>query len=196
MKKVFCVENFSIAVESERKGRDWMIDYFKRCPFKIVVFDKGKEELKGVSFVDRINNTNELRRVYSSVTYLMFPIKFTEGQLLITNRSGFRHGMPLPDGVICISKRFIKTEFPEYMKAKQEQVKEFGYTMCKEFLKRHSQALLNWKCYDVTLLNGEETVENIESVFVSDSETLRTVLSENMNTSEPVFREIIKEISV
>lgn len=196
MKKIFSEDRFAILVEEQRKDKEFVGQFLSRCPFKIVLFNKRDEKLKNLSSTDRIDNANELRRVYGSVTYLIFPIRLVGNQLVITNSKGYKYGMALEDGVICLSKRFLKTEFHDLMKMKREEVMKFGYEMCKRFLRRHSSALLSGKCYDVVLMDGEETVQEIESVFADDTEALRTVIKENLKVSEPAFKTLIEGVTI
>ena len=110
-------------INVEKKNADDMVmkEYIESLPFKIVIYNKNNQSLKNLSAFDSIDNIRDYKRMYGKKSYFTFPIKIEgEASIRIDDDAVVEDSK---DGVMAVSKRYMRTFFPELKTALSKDVK-------------------------------------------------------------------------
>ena len=183
--------NCKIDIEKKKANDEEIKNYINSLPFKIVVYNKDNQSLKNLSAFDSIDNIRDYKRAYGKKTYLTFPIKIEgEANIRIDDDTTVEE---CKDGVIAVSKRYLRTFFPELKIALAKDVKVKGRQLCDNFIASSLTSIINGDYYNVTL-KQDDVEQKIDMIFVDDALALRKYIANNIKFSNPLFKELIQEI--
>lgn len=184
--------NCKINVEKKKADDMVMKEYIESLPFKIIIYDKFNIALRNISTFDNIDNILDYKRQYGKKTYITFPIKI-EGDTSIRIDDDVTVEES-KDGVIAVSKRYIRTFFPELKTALAKEVKLKGRQLCDSFIVSSLESIIYGEYYNVTLYQDHDE-QKMEMVFVNDVLSLRQYIANNIKFSNPSFKELLTEIN-
>lgn len=183
--------NCKINVEKKKADDMIMKEYIESLPFKIIIYDKFNIALRNISAFDNIDNILDYKRQYGKKTYITFPIKI-EGDASIRIDDDVTVEQS-KDGVIAVSKRYIRTFFPELKTALSKDVKLKGRQICDNFITSSLSSIINREYYNVTLYEGDN-VQNLNMIFADDRLVLRRYITNNLVLSSNSMRALVNEI--
>ena len=94
---------------------------------------------------------------------------------------------------MAVSKRYMRTFFPELKTALSKDVKFKGRQICDNFITSSLSSIINGEYYNVTLYEGDN-IQNLNMVFADDTLVLRRYITNNLVLSSNSMRELINEI--
>lgn len=183
--------NCKIDIEKKKANDEEIKNYINSLPFKIVVYNKDNQSLKNLSAFDSIDNIRDYKRMYGKKSYFTFPIKI-EGETSIRIDDDVLVE-DSKDGVMAVSKRYMRTFFPELKTALSKDVKFKGRQICDNFITSSLSSIINREYYNVTLYEGDN-IQNLNMVFADDTLVLRRYITNNLVLSSNSMRELINEI--
>lgn len=181
-------------INVEKKNADDMVmkEYIESLPFKIIIYDKFNIALRNISAFDNIDNILDYKRQYGKKTYITFPIKIEgDASIRIDDDVTVEESK---DGVIAVSKRYIRTFFHELKTALAKEVKLKGRQLCDNFIVSSLGSIIYGEYYNVTLYQGHDE-QKMDMVFVNDVLSLRQYIANNIKFSNPSFKELLTEIN-
>lgn len=141
--------NCKIDIEKKKANDEEIKNYINSLPFKIVVYNKDNQSLKNLSAFDSIDNIRDYKRMYGKKSYFTFPIKIEgEASIRIDDDVVVEDSK---DGVMAVSKRYMRTFFPELKTALSKDVKLKGRQICDNFITSSLSSIINREYYNVTL---------------------------------------------
>ena len=183
--------NCKINVEKKKADDMIMKEYLESLPFKIIIYDKFNIALRNISAFDNIDNILDYKRQYGKKTYITFPIKIEgDASIRIDDDVTVEESK---DGVIAVSKRYIRTFFPELKTALSKDVKLKGRQICDNFITSSLSSIINREYYNVTLYEGDN-VQNLNMIFADDTLVLRRYITNNLVLSSNSMRVLVNEI--
>ena len=183
--------NCKINVEKKKADDMIMKEYIESLPFKIIIYDKFNIALRNISAFDNIDNILDYKRQYGKKTYITFPIKIEgDASIRIDDDVTVEESK---DGVIAVSKRYIRTFFPELKTALSKDVKFKGRQICDNFITSSLSSIINREYYNVTLYEGDN-VQNLNMIFADDTLVLRRYITNNLVLSSNSMRALVNEI--
>lgn len=183
--------NCKINVEKKKADDMIMKEYIESLPFKIIIYDKFNIALRNISAFDNIDNILDYKRQYGKKTYITFPIKIEgDASIRIDDDVTVEESK---DGVIAVSKRYIRTFFPELKTALSKDVKLKGRQICDNFITSSLSSIINREYYNVTLYEGDN-VQNLNMIFADDTLVLRRYITNNLVLSSNSMRALVNEI--
>ena len=183
--------NCKINVEKKKADDMIMKEYLESLPFKIIIYDKFNIALRNISAFDNIDNILDYKRQYGKKTYITFPIKIEgDASIRIDDDVTVEESK---DGVIAVSKRYIRTFFPELKTALSKDVKLKGRQICDNFITSSLSSIINREYYNVTLYEGDN-VQNLNMIFADDTLVLRRYITNNLVLSSNSMRALVDEI--
>ena len=183
--------NCKINVEKKKADDMIMKEYLESLPFKIIIYDKFNIALRNISAFDNIDNILDYKRQYGKKTYITFPIKIEgDASIRIDDDVTVEESK---DGVIAVSKRYIRTFFPELKTALSKDVKLKGRQICDNFITSSLSSIINREYYNVTLYEGDN-VQNLNMIFADDTLVLRRYITNNLVLSSNSMRALVNEI--
>ena len=183
--------NCKINVEKKKADDMIMKEYIESLPFKIIIYDKFNIALRNISEFDNIDNILDYKRQYGKKTYSTFPIKIEgDASIRIDDDVTVEESK---DGVIAVSKRYIRTFFPDLKTALSKDVKLKGRQICDNFITSSLSSIINREYYNVTLYEGDN-VQNLNMIFADDTLVLRRYITNNLVLSSNSMRALVNEI--
>ena len=177
--------NCKINIEKKKADDMIMKEYIESLPFKIIIYDKFNIALRNISAFDNIDNILDYKRQYGKKTYITFPIKIEgDASIRIDDDVTVEESK---DGVIAVSKRYIRTFFPELKTALSKDVKFKGRQICDNFITSSLSSIINREYYNVTLYEGDN-VQNLNMIFADDRQVLRRYITNNLVLSSNSMR--------
>lgn len=187
----YIAENCKIDIEKKKADENVMREYLESLPFKIVVYNKYNTTLKNISSFDKIDNVLEYKREYGKKTYITFPIKIEgEASVMIDDDITVEESK---DGVIAVSKRYLRTFFPELKTALAKDVRLKGRQLCDNFIASSLTSIINGEYYNVTL-GQDNNEQKIDMIFADDVMVLKQYIANNIKFSSQSFKALINEI--
>lgn len=187
---LYSYDNFKINVEERNASDQAISDFLDEIPFKIVILRKVNEKLKNVSAHDKINNLFDLRRKYSKKSYAVFNIRYDElsGFSITDEKNEY-------DGIIAISKRYIRTQYRSLKLTTSENVMNFAQQLCKNFIGMYAKSVIDGKCYDVLIKNEQQIILKQKNIFANNLDVLKFYIKNNAKCNESkLFNLIIDSI--
>lgn len=177
-----------IEVEHKRSTDDELKLFLDSIPFKIVLFDKNNKAYQHISNYDNITNIYDLRRTYNAKTYIVSPIEFDSnvGLKIASNNEN-------NDGVIVISRRYIRTNYPYLKIAPSAEVTQLAKELCNDFLNNSALALIHNEHYNVVLIQGNDK-QCMNIIYANDNKALQRYVAKHIYFSDPCFKSLIPTI--
>lgn len=183
--------NCKIDIEKKKANDEEIKNYINSLPFKIVVYNKDNQSLKNLSAFDSIDNIRDYKRMYGKKSYFTFPIKIEgEASIRIDDNIVVEDSK---DGVMAVSKRYMRTFFSELKTALSKDVKLKGRQICDNFITSSLSSIINREYYNVTLYEGDN-VQNLNMIFADDTLILRRYITNNLVLSSNSMRALVNEI--
>ena len=183
--------NCKIDIEKKKANDEEIKNYINSLPFKIVVYNKDNQSLKNLSAFDSIDNIRDYKRMYGKKIYFTFPIKIEgEASIRIDDDVVVEDSK---DGVMAVSKCYMRTFFPELKTALSKDVKLKGRQICDNFITSSLSSIINREYYNVTLYEGDN-VQNLNMIFADDTLVLRRYITNNFVLSSNSMRALVNEI--
>lgn len=189
--KVYNNEKCSIVVDKKQTTKQVLETFLSEIPFKIIIFDKDIKDLQNISSFDRVTNVHELQRYFGAKTYCQFAIEYDSDNKTIIMHKNREN---IKDGVIALSKHFIREKDPKLKLACSAYIKDEAYNMCRAFVQTSLDALIRGEYYDVNITYNNET-QNFPIVFVNDTNMLKRYLKTKVKFVDDDVYDLIDEIN-
>lgn len=185
MSKIILDNDISLEINKIRTDKETLNNFLGKLPIQIVLFDKYNTKYNHLSSRDNITNIKDFKRTYNAKTYILLSLNI--------NDDNIKYSTDDYNTMICISRRYIRSNYNKLKLSKSSIVNEYGEKMCQEFIDKTLPCLLKNEHYHVTLYKGDE-ISSYEDIFYEKKEDVIKYLIERRYFSDEINNKLLCEI--